>query len=73
MKPNDQYVSKGAVCPYYKRENRYLICCCGLEENSSIHLAFGHASDCKEYKMSKCRDEYRQCNVYQMLEDMCYG
>ena len=73
MKPNDQYVSKLSVCPFYKRENRYLICCSGLVENSSIHLAFGHASDCKEHKTGNCRSNYRQCSVYRMLEVMNNG
>ena len=70
MKPHDQYVSNLSVCPFYKRENRNLICCSGLSDNSSVHLAFGFASDCKAYKVSRCRSDYSQCNVYRMLEDM---
>ena len=73
MKPHDQYVSKLAVCPFYKRENRYLICCSGLADNSSIHLAFGLASDCKAHKTSRCRSDYMKCSVYRMLEGMNDG
>lgn len=71
MKRN-QYVSKTATCPFYKKEERQTIMCGGVIANSSIHLAFGHYADCLEYKAEKCRDDYSQCRVYRMLEDM-YG
>ena len=69
MKPNDQYISNKAECPYYKRENRNVICCSGLLPNSSTHVAFGNAADCLKYKIKLCRDEYSRCRVYEMLEE----
>lgn len=68
-----KWTNGSSVCPYYKWENRYKISCSGLADNSSIHLAFGLASDCKDHKMSRCRSDYKQCNVYRMLEDMNDG
>ena len=33
-------VSDQAVCPYYKREERQMVYCEGVDEQSVIHLAF---------------------------------
>lgn len=67
MKRN-QYKSKTAVCPFYKKEDQQTIFCDGVVDNSSVHLAFGNHSDCKEHKVAKCRSNYMQCPVYKMLE-----
>ena len=72
MKRN-QYISKTTACPFYKKEDRQTIFCCGVEENSSIHLAFGYDAACKKYKTDHCRGDYQRCQVYRMLEDMYYG
>lgn len=72
MKRN-QYRCKTAVCPFYKREDVHKICCCGVVDNSSIHLAFGHDDDCKAYKTEMCRGGYFLCPVYKMLEEMYDG
>ena len=63
-----QYTSKTAECPFYKKEEQHKIYCNGIVENSSVHLAFGKDSDCKEYKQTKCRDDYLTCPVHKMLE-----
>ena len=68
-----QYHSKSTECPFYKKEDRQVIFCSGIVPCSSIHVAFGHDSDCIEYKTSRCRSNYKQCNVYRMLEEINDG
>lgn len=63
-----QYVSKSALCPFYKKEDKQMVFCDGVEPNSSTHLAFANASDCQAYKHKHCRNEYTECEVYRMLE-----
>ena len=69
MKRN-QYKSKITACPFYKKEDRQTIFCCGVAENSSIHLAFGNDVDCNDYKIYNCRGDFHKCPVYEMLEDV---
>lgn len=69
----NQYRSKTAACPFYKREDRQMIFCDGVTENSSVHLAFGNDIDCKEYKVAHCRMDFHKCPVYKMLEEMYDG
>lgn len=69
----NQYRSKTAACPFYKKEDRQMIFCYGVIENSSLHLAFGNDTDCKEYKVTNCRKDFYQCPVYKMLEEMYDG
>ena len=69
MKRN-QYKSKTAMCPFYKKEDRQTIFCEGVTDNSSVHLAFGYDTECKEYKTTYCRCSFLRCPVYKMLEGM---
>ena len=69
----NQYRCKTAMCPFYKKEDRQIIYCGGVADNSSIHLAFGFASSCNDYKTHRCRDDYQGCHIYRMLEDIHYG
>ena len=55
-------------CPYYKRENRQVIYCSGIRENSLIHIAFGDAAECKKYKDDICKYHHQDCHIYKMLE-----
>ena len=65
-----QYESKTTACPFYKKEDRQTIFCDGVTDNSSVHLAFGNASDCKEHKIAYCRSDFHLCPVCKMLEGM---
>lgn len=67
-----QYISKSALCPFYKREDQQMIICDGVYPNSSTHLAFGNASECLEYKRKHCRKDYNECEIYSMLEVVHY-
>lgn len=35
------YVSKAAVCPFYKQEEKTKLRCCGYEKGVHMHLVFG--------------------------------
>ena len=65
-----RYIRKSVECPYYKKEDRQVIYCSGLVDNSSVHLAFALPSDCKTYKDSICGKNYKVCKVYKMLEEL---
>ena len=67
------YQRKNVMCPFYKKENRQVIYCAGVQENSSIHVTFGECSACKTYKDTKCQVDYESCPVYKALEEMCDG
>lgn len=61
------YESMKAVCPYYKHENRFVIFCQGIDEESVLHLAFPKPSSCLEFKNKYCRKNYAQCSIHNML------
>ena len=65
------YRRKNVMCPFYKKENRQVIYCEGVQENSSIHVTFGECSACKTYKDTKCQVNYKSCPVYKALEEKC--
>lgn len=62
-----RYMSRNAICPFYKHESRQTIGCLGMEENTTIHYAFGNASECLKFKINKCRSAYTDCQIYKML------
>lgn len=66
----DTYTRKSVECPFYKKENTQVVYCAGIEENSSIHVAFGNATDCKIYKDTVCGGAYKKCRVFCMLEEV---
>lgn len=55
-----------AVCPYYKRDDKQMICCEGIESGTVIRLAFSSAVRRKDYKDQYCRRCWMQCRVAQM-------
>lgn len=62
-------VSVYVKCPYYKREQGQKICCEGVTEGSSIHLAFDanvHPG-MKDYEKTFCKGDYNKCPIAQML------
>lgn len=65
-----QYRRYIVECPYYKKEDRQVIYCSGVVADSSIHLAFAMPSECKVYKQKICSGNYKECKVYQMLEEL---
>lgn len=45
-----------------------MIVCEGVEENSTIHMAFASSKRLDEYKVTHCDSEYCRCLVAKMLE-----
>ena len=45
-----------------------MIFCEGVEDNSTIHIAFASAKRKEAYKKQYCDSGYRDCLVSQMLE-----
>lgn len=66
----NQYRRYSVECPFYKKEDRQVIYCHGVVENSSIHLAFALPAECKAYKQKFCSGNYKECEVYKMLEEL---
>jgi hypothetical protein len=62
-----RYTSLKAVCPFYKHENRQVIFCEGIGEDSVIHLAFANPSDCLSHKKRYCRCSHTECSISKML------
>lgn len=60
-------ISNKAVCPHYKHEDSQVIYCNGVQDGSVIHLAFASKTDSLLYKQTRCRDDYQECKIYQML------
>lgn len=59
-----RYVSPTAICPYYRSQKGSVIYCEGVEENSSIHVAFGDPKNKDEYQRRCCMSyDYEQCTV----------
>lgn len=63
MKHNDDWMVK---CPYYKFDEKQKIFCEGVQEGTSIHLAFDTPSNLKDYKNHFCRGCYNKCLLAEM-------
>lgn len=53
-------------CPYYKGEEKQKIFCEGVQEGSSIHIAFDTTPNLKGYKNAYCKGCYNQCHLARM-------
>lgn len=59
--------TKDVVCPYYKFEAPQMVYCEGVEEATSLHLAFADKGKMKGYMRDKCTCNWRTCLIAQML------
>lgn len=50
-------------CPYYKHEQQSVIYCEGVEDNSSIHMAFASKTQKKEYEKRFCQNCWQDCLI----------
>lgn len=62
------YISSNAKCPFYKHEDGQMVYCVGLQEGTTIHLAFANRVDASCYKKTFCQKYYKTCRICQMLE-----
>ena len=70
--PLKRYESSKSVCPYYKHENRFVVFCQGIDEESVLHLAFPTPSSCFKHKNDYCRNkhEHTKCPIFNMLNNI---
>lgn len=61
------YVDACAKCPFYLHEERQVIYCEGVEDNTTTHIAFASCTDCRTYKTDFCKGKWEQCRVAGML------
>lgn len=50
-------------CPYYKFEEKQKIFCEGVQEGTSIHLAFDTNPNLKDYKKRFCDRCWHTCQI----------
>lgn len=70
MKHNT-FADKDAVCPFYRWQDNHKICCEGIIDNSTIHLAFASPADRQQQVEERCNsmEGYPKCPVSKMLND----
>ena len=68
-----RYVSVKAKCPFYQKENRFMVICEGVCEESVTHIAFPSPSTCYRFKEKYCRNDHTICPVAKMLEENTNG
>lgn len=59
--------TKDVVCPYYKYEAPQMIYCEGVDDTTALHLAFPAKDGLKSYMKAKCRCNWKECMIAQML------
>ena len=66
---NHKYISKYAVCPFYRKHEPNRICCEGISGENTINLVFTDTKKLKEYTAAKCNsiDGHKRCAVSRML------
>ncbi len=63
----NSYESKYVKCPFYHYEQQGKICCEGVNDKSSLHLAFGDSKDKIKYQKTFCFADYEKCMLCHML------
>ena len=60
------YVSKAAVCPFYKQEEKTKVRCCGYEKGVHMHLVFADQEKKMVHKRRFCEHikGYLKCPYY---------
>lgn len=62
-------ISNRVICPFYHCEERQVLYCEGLRENTAIHLAFAFAPELKAYRAKHCETAYTDCPIAKMLAE----
>lgn len=62
--------SSKSICPEYKHESASMIYCRGddLYDEATIHLAFSTRSNARKHKQQYCKNCYKDCHIYKMLQ-----
>lgn len=64
-----KYADEDVVCPFYKHQEQYKICCEGIQQNSSITLSFALPIERKQHCREYCNSmkDYPRCPIAKML------
>lgn len=64
-----RYEDGDAVCPFYKHQEAYKICCEGIQKNSLLTLSFSLPTERKQHCNTFCNSlsGYPLCPVAKML------
>lgn len=60
-------ISAYVQCPFFKYYDGCKICCEGVQQSSSIHLAFSSPEERRKYMKSVCYFNYKDCIVAKAL------
>lgn len=65
------YADKNAVCPFYRYQEAYKICCEGIKKNSSLSLSFASPTERKNHCEQHCNNirGFPLCPVANMLNN----
>lgn len=62
-------VSSNAFCPFYRYDERALICCEGILPGSTFHIAFSTTKNKDEYFAARCScQRFQECAIAKTLE-----
>ena len=67
MPMGKRYISAYAECPFYHSEDEQKIYCEGVDDNSSIQLAFNSKTERRNYRRKKCEEDHKGCKIAKML------
>jgi hypothetical protein len=59
---------KEVKCPFYVSMNSHNILCEGITEDNTIKLIFTSPEKRKSYCIKCCRSNYKNCEIFKMLE-----
>lgn len=63
-------VSSNAFCPFYRYDDRALICCEGIMDGSTFHIAFASTKKKDAFFAARCAcAKYGRCPIAKLLEN----
>lgn len=64
-----EFLSGWVLCPFYKgiRTNNPMIVCEGIMDGTLLHITFTYKNDMMEYAKEYCCDDYKKCQLADML------
>lgn len=62
-----QYVSAFALCPFYRLQSNTWVQCEGIEDGSTVKLAFKATQHAQEYIRQFCNGDWDACRIARML------
>lgn len=69
MVETKHFISVKAKCPFYKHESTSMVYCEGINEGSTIHIAFCDNTKAKAHKLRFCYSGFRECPIYKIKRE----